>query len=406
MKKNISNVYKDHLCSGCTICGELCPHKSIEFTIDNFGFYKPIVNNDCTNCGICLNNCPGANDLKNYSHRDEYYCYGFSNNKEHRKNCSSGGIATELLCYLVANKIVDYVTVVTNRSNLSNPRQILTNDINTIIECRGSKYCPVSWDGILDEVIKVNGRVAICGLPCQINALKSYFKKKRNKPNLLYISLFCNHTPSLNAANYLVSAAGNNERLHSIINRSNGFPGYMMFSSKDKNGKIKNYRSPFRKTMAAGYGSYFKNIRCYLCNDPFGKNADISMADSYFLQETDTEGTTFCIVRNKEIQNILKEMHLGGVISIKEGPSKDIQERYYKVLYDREKLFLRNNNIMQLVYRKSVKTEHEEKNVDFSIRNIIGFIIKTNLIRLGRYRWLWPFLIRKNKLKALIEKIS
>lgn len=408
MGNNVSNVYKRHLCCSCSICGETCPHKAIDYKIDKIGFYQPVVDKaKCTDCGICLDNCPGMNDLKNYSQKDEYYCYGYSNNKEHHRNCASGGIATELLCHLISHHIVDYVTVVTNREKGQNPRQILTNDVNKIIECRGSKYCPVAWNGIVDDIKRVKGRVAVCGLPCQINALKNYFLRKRGKPDILYISLFCNHTPSLNAADYIVYAAGKMEKLQSIINRSDGFPGSMKFTTLDKNGKIHHYRSSYRKTMGAGYGVYFKNLRCFLCNDPFGKNADISMGDSYFLQDTDTEGTTFCIVRNEEIKNVLQEMHEEGVIFIQEGPSIEILEKYYKPLYDRERLFARKNRMMQVVYGLSVKRENPPKvNTHFSIKDMFGFIKMTTIIRLGRYRWLWPILTKKNKLSELIEELS
>lgn len=47
-------------------------------------------------------------------------------------NASSGGIVTELLCYLISNKIVDYVTCVTTRTSENPPKLFITNDIDTI----------------------------------------------------------------------------------------------------------------------------------------------------------------------------------------------------------------------------------------------------------------------------------
>ena len=119
-----------------------------------------------------MNSCPGINDLKNYSNHVETYLHGYSLDQEMRMNASSGGVTTELLCYLIEKKIVDFVTCVTNRTADQMPMQILTNNLDVIRSARTSKYCPVKWDGIISEIEKVDGSVAVVALPCQVNSLK------------------------------------------------------------------------------------------------------------------------------------------------------------------------------------------------------------------------------------------
>ena len=116
------------------------------------------------------------------------------------------------------------------------------------------------------------------------------------------MSPFCNHTPSLKATDFLAQCT-NNLDWEKIQYRGGGWPGYMTFI--DSKGS---HSYPFRKTWASGFGIWFKNRRCELCNDPFSKNADMAVGDAYFLQESDTNGTTFCITRNNRLNEILKKI--------------------------------------------------------------------------------------------------
>ena len=119
--------------------------------------------------------------------------------------------------------------------------------------------------------------------------------------NRLNIYLLCNHVPSYNATKYLHYNLGI-KKLERVCFRGNGWPGYMSFFSKSDS-----YALPYRKAWASGFGLWFKNIRCDLCNDPFSKNADIVFGDAYFLEEKDF-WQYICIIRNHEIMTILNEM--------------------------------------------------------------------------------------------------
>ena len=398
-KNNVSQTVRDDLCCSCGLCKSYCKQNAIEYVVNKLGFYVPKVDTDkCNNCGLCVKSCPGTNDLKNYNPQEETYCYGYSLEEEMRLNASSGGIATELLCYLVENKIVDYVTCVTNRTNNHLPQQILTNDIEQIRNARTSKYCPVSWNNIVEHINATNGTIAVIGLPCQINSLKKYYHNKKHNIKL-FISLFCNHTPSLYAAEYLTKALGKDIKLKSIINRGHGFPGYMTLAI-EHNSVEKNVYFPYRKIMAAGYGKFFKNRRCLVCNDPFAKNADIVLGDSYFLQDTDTKGTTLCIVRNPEIADVLKKMVEQKVIQLHDGPQKDVIEKYYKVLFDREKNFAKKNAIL-IKCGNGIKEFGNMSSPTVSLKDKIRFYKSVIVISLGKYHFFWGLLAKMNHVKEL-----
>lgn len=407
----VEQVYKNGLCCSCGLCSNYCPKKAISYEVDSLGFYKPCIDSVlCIDCGICTSHCPGGNDLKNYNSDAPIYRYGYSNDDEMHLNAASGGIVTELLSYLIQNKIVDYVTCVTNRENFNHPQQILTNDISLIRKCRTSKYCPVIWNDIIPQIEQCNGAVAVVGLPCQINSIKHYYSKKKNCNIRYYIALICNHTPSLYAADYLAYSVNPKGHLISIINRGGGFPGFMSFTvnnlmnqanCNDKSSSNK-YQSSYRKTWGAGYGKYFKNLRCILCNDPFAKNADITIGDSYFLQNSDKLGTSFCMIRNTELNNILTDMSNEGIITIKDGPSEEVVKHFYSILFQREKDFVKYNRILTVSFHKTIKSHTKKYASDLSIKDIIRFWKYVFISKLGKYKFLWGYLAKKNNLNDIV----
>ena len=405
MSNGVSNVKRTvtaHLCCSCGLCSNYCKHQAITYRVNALGFYEPVVDEKkCTNCGICVKYCPGIKDLKDYYPKTIHSFYGYSMDDEMHLNASSGGIVTELLCYLISNKIVDYVTCVTTRTSENPPKLVITNDIDTIKKCRTSKYCPVLWDKVVEQIEKINGTIAVVALPCQINSLKSYFGKIKSGEKIrFYLALMCNHTPSLHAAEYVAKGYDRRATLNQVVNRGGGFPGFMTFKIME-NSKPICFQTPFRKTWAAGYGRYFKNIRCVLCNDPFAQYADATFGDSYFLQKTDTLGTTFCMVRNQSVSDILQAMQRKGIITLTEGPDKTAIQQAYKVLFDREKEFLQKNKCMQAIGMQAIVPVNTIKlDVHYAYHFYKGLLIS----QLGKFKWLWPYLSKKRNLKNLIIK--
>jgi len=405
-KRNIGYVYDIGLCCSCTMCSNYCPKGAITYNIDKRGFYRPIVDSvRCINCGICVSACSGINDLKAYNPTDSKFCYGYSQDALLHHNSSSGGIVTELLCALLDEKIVDYVSVISGITSECRPHPIITADKNVIKECKTSKYCPVLWQDFFKELNSVEGKVAIVGLPCQINSLKKYFsgKKQENKITI-YISLFCNHTPSFLATEFLISSFIQSRNVAwNVTYRGQGFPGFIKLSYND-DGNNHYMEFPFRKTMHAGLGKYFHNQRCIVCNDPFCASADISVGDSYFLQDVDTEGTSFCIVRNEQIWNILQKMFKNNIIDIKEGPTKEDFSKSYALLINRESNYKLYNSILCKYEKKCIKSDVPL--VKVNIRNYLAFKIRIFKSSIGRFKFLWPLLRIKNRVQLLRKDVS
>ena len=53
------------LCTGCKLCGDVCPTNAISFVEDVDGFVIPHVNIDyCIKCRKCENKCPVLSNFK------------------------------------------------------------------------------------------------------------------------------------------------------------------------------------------------------------------------------------------------------------------------------------------------------------------------------------------------------
>lgn len=210
----------------------------------------------------------------------------------------------------------------------------------------------------------------------------------------------CNHTPSFLAAHYLTRALGRKEKLCSIINRGGGWPGFMTVTTES----AKQGFYPFRRTWPAGYGIYFKNDRCELCNDPFAKNADIVMGDAYPLHATDNKGTTYAIVRNDQIYGILQEMRAENIISLEEGPTEKEKKQYFSDLYKREEEYpLKWAMYKQIRGGRIEASPISEVNLRYNWKELISFRILLLKNKLGQYIFLWPLLIFRHHLKSIIK---
>ena len=154
--KSIIDVYRSNPCCSCGICEGICPNNALKLVKDKKEFYIPNIDiYKCKKCSLCLKYCPG-NEYANDIDRKEEYLYGYSNNNKLRKDCSSGGLVTSIILYMIKRRIVGYAVVTKNREDLKEPEVIMTNDPKEIKKSATSKYCPVLLGKILKKKQTVN----------------------------------------------------------------------------------------------------------------------------------------------------------------------------------------------------------------------------------------------------------
>ena len=187
-------------CCGCNACGDACPKQAISFKTDNEGFSYPEVDmQKCIDCGLCEKVCPIINieELKiNGSPKSE--CYAIqTNNLESLFNSTSGSAFATFAESIY--KEGGYVGGAIYDDNY-NVKQFISSDKADLEKLRNSKLVQSDSQGFykaVKDIVKSGNKCLVCGLPCQMTALRSFLRK--DYENLYIIDLVCRgiNTPKL-----------------------------------------------------------------------------------------------------------------------------------------------------------------------------------------------------------------
>ena len=356
-EENIKNVVKNELCTGCATCISLCPEKAIELIKDeDRGIYVPrVLEERCNDCGICYKVCPGHEvDFKQLNleifgkeHGDKLEdiminnyinCYvGYSIDYNIRYNSSSGGVITQLLIFMLEEGIIDgaLVTRMKKDSPLE-PEPFIARTKEEIIEASKSKYCPVPANIALQEILnsKEGEKFAVVGLPCHIHGIRKAecINKKLKEKIVLHLGLFCNHTPTLLATEFLLKKVKvKKESVKRLDYRGEGWPGRTKISLENSELLL-----PFSWNFVGSY--FFTPVRCFLCSDGANELSDISFADAWLpeLSEGDKIGKTIIISRSELGEKLLQVMKLRKEIELNKISAKKVLQSSQRMLHFRK----------------------------------------------------------------------
>lgn len=197
---NISSV-KD--CYGCGVCAASCPHKIIKIQLNKKGFYEPVLvdKDKCTQCGLCREVCAYCHEDLALDKRDINAWASWSNDKDVRQKCSSGGVGFEIGKQLIEKGY----KVVGCRYDVSHQRaeHYIANNVEELIPSIGSKYIQ-SYTEEAFKSIDRKQKYLVVGTPCQIDSFRRYIRKFRCEDNFILMDFYCHCVPSMHAwKNYL-----------------------------------------------------------------------------------------------------------------------------------------------------------------------------------------------------------
>lgn len=252
--KNITSVVDQYLCCSCGACKGVCKQEAISFyeTVD--GNIFPQVSDQCQDCGMCYEVCPG-HSLKNHESKLKAFADPFIGNvysaqigKATDQNIflssQSGGLVTATAQYLLENKYVDGVVV--TKANFSNETPIrgmayIARNKEELLDAQKSKYTPVPVLEVLQEIKKQDGAFALVGLPCHMHALQNLLEvNPKLASKIKYkLGLICDRVQSTNAIRYLALRSGHNpSKLHKLNFRdkslSRGYPGDVLIEGEGR----------------------------------------------------------------------------------------------------------------------------------------------------------------------------
>ncbi|MFC1953926.1 Coenzyme F420 hydrogenase/dehydrogenase, beta subunit C-terminal domain, partial [Chloroflexota bacterium] len=389
-EKTIKAVTDNDLCHGCGTCTVACPLSAIEMVRDNHrGLYIPKINFQlCNECSICLKVCPGhsvdfrqlntcifpnqSTDVMLGVHEKCYTSY--STDDELRYNGASGGLVTRLLISALEEGYIDGALVTRmNTDNPLEPEPFIARTKDEIISAAKSKYCPVPANVALKEIMDIEGRYAVVGLPCHIHGIRKYeqINKKLKERIILHIGIFCGYTYSFLATDFLLSKFGiNRENIKALNYRGEGWPGSASILTDD-NRNILIPTFELYKTLELT----FRPRRCSLCCDGSAELADISCGDAWLPEFADDNlGTSIAITRNKLGDDLinntarLDDLHLRELSS--ELVIKSQPMWIYKKVYI--KLFL----LLAKIQRKGIP-EYKVELTKLNISSIFKALLET-----------------------------
>lgn len=276
------------ICNGCEACANACSHNSITFTMDEFGFYYPVVDEKkCVNCGLCEKKCPLISpsvEFRTIQYNDNIAYGAYMKNQKDIRQSASGGLALSIASYIFSKKGVVYGVVYANRF-----RDVVYAKCKNIEEfqpMRGSKYVMARKHEIYRDVrreLKNGTDVLFIGLPCEVGGLYAYLG--RNVDNLYTVELICAGTGSYLAhqdfLDYLEDKEKSKIRSFTYRGKKRGWVPYYV-SATYENGD--SYSSDFSHSPLGSCIEKYKRSSCYHCYYKLEKRkADITIGDFWTL---------------------------------------------------------------------------------------------------------------------------
>jgi len=393
-------------CTGCKMCGDICPTKAIEYPVNNEGFWYPKVDySKCIKCNKCVNSCPiivGEKRIKD-SFEKPVVLSLYSKNENTRLSSTSGGVFFEF-----GKKIIDgggYVIGSTYSDDWKSANHMIITDMNGLEKLKGSKYFQSDTANIYTQAQKAldtGKEVLFVGTPCQCGALKNFLPKVYK--NLLIMDFICrginSPLPFKKFIEYLEKNLDSKTEFVQLKNKKTGWQSLGTYV-RMKNGKEYHQDKWHNDIWVRSFleGNIYMRESCAKCkfrNLPHGtdltigdfwgitkqKNDDLFKGISVLMINSKKGMDFFNLVENSFIykEHLLSEVIPGNPALVSNPPFANLRGRnkFFKILHKKD-FRVAANAILESPYKKFKRSCGRKYHK-------IGKSIKTLLIRFKKAR--------------------
>lgn len=294
---------------------------------------------------------------------------GFSHNKTHREQGSSGGIGTEISSFLLENKLVDKVIGVGfSKDPPYLPEYQTVEDVKEVTQISGSKYIYMSFYPLRKLIeSEKEKKLAVFLQPCFIKAVRKM--QKNEYRNIHYIiSFFCGYNITREATDYLIKKAKvKKEDIAEISYRWGEYPGGFMVRTKD------DQMVNFGKECYEIVDLMFLRRGCKQCHLYMGEGADIVLGDAWIKS---LQNASIVIARNETGADVIENMAERNKIKLYEIKEKELVRMHW-------------HNLKYKKYGMSV------------FLNFMHYVLKTNIMKKAAPFKLFMFLSRIRRRLAI-----
>lgn len=421
---NINKIEKKQ-CTGCKMCGDICPQKAISYYSDKEGFWYPKVDDTkCTRCGLCYSLCP-ANCDKNISVDYEGVAAYEVVNRDNsiRKRSTSGGLFFALASTIINEEGV--VIACAYADDYKSSRHICVEKLDELYKLMGTKYFQSDTSesySLVKAKLCEGKKVLFVGTPCQNAALRCLLKKDYD--NLFQLDFVCNSiTSPLVYKKWLLELEQKyNSAISEVVFKYKKYPWKSLSTMVKFCDGTEHIEDKYDSYMEKGLVTYnlFQRPSCYEC---FYRSmphyySDITCGDYWGLEDIDSydefAGVSFAIINSEKgkilfektkSQLFIKKTSLESIISgNRRSVSNPVMDKRREVFFNK----LQSHSFTKAFEIAVPEEKHKAKryNISKEISDLL-FIIKNSRYSLTKYVYYNYFsknIIRKGLAKIFPDK--
>lgn len=398
--KLMKEIIRTGVCTECGTCAAVCPVLEWDSLTA-----QPKLTGKCTGCGICYNQCPRTITDPNQLIGDYKTGYVAKTDIPEVIGYQDGGAVTSILCYLFDEKLIDAAVVTAkDPNNPWYPKAKIVTSKDEAIEAAGSIYTHSQTVEALMEAIRHDYRsIAFVGTPCNINAVDKMMNSPAGmlryfmRAHVLKIGLFCMDSFSPESLYPMFKKDGID--LEKVVKMDINRGKFHLYYDEDAD-PVKSYsiRSLHK----------YKSSSCNFCTDLTCEKADISVGS---VGSGSNKNTVFArtgiateIIEDATEKGYLETessnaINLNSVLflaKLKKVSQYNIQKRKVFIVRDVEEEKeeervetkpedTKTKSILSSRRALSVRQNYneEEKILQFTIQNTVGFILEDIKIRVA-----------------------